>query len=533
MQQYVSVSRKGGRLLVTTVDENKKTHRYAEDYQPHLYWSSEEGEHKTIFGNPVKKVVFPNLWEMQKALKEYGDIPGALWGMENPVYQYLVEKFGQQKLDPSLLNIAFLDIEVNTVQEIDGELVDGGFPEAAEAKFPITAICQYNTYEGKYFIFTTAKWEREKSELSYRDKVVHVYCRDEKEILQKWLKYVETFPVHVWTGWNCVPFDFPYIVNRLRILFGEREVNRLSGFGIVEERDEKDDFGNNFKAYEIVGSPIIDMEAAYKKYRYKPREKYALGYIMEQEFPDDPTKRKLEFEESIHGELYLKNPQLHTDYCCGDVHCTVELEGVLKFVYLCITLSYMSCVNIGDNFSITKLWDNRVYKDCEQDGVAIPLKKRQMKMDYKGAHVFDVVPGMHKGIVSFDFTSLYPSCWRLLNCGPETLIGDEQREKIMGELLTKAKELDKDLYLALKQEDLEDYFVDKMKFPEWFSEILRKHKVSISPICVFFDVSKVSRLARMIEETFKLRKENKKAKQVWEKRAEQVMERIHQLEAAK
>lgn len=497
------------------------------EFKPHLYWKSgSDTTYKTLYGSPVKRIDFDNIWDFQKALKEYGDIPGELWGMENPIYQYLVEEFGKETLSPGLLNVTFMDIEVNSVQEVDGELVDGGFPRPEEAKFPITAICQHSSYDGLYIIFTTAEWKREDSCLHYADKIRHVYCRDEKELLQKWLKYNEEHPIHILSGWNFVLFDLPYIVNRLRILFGDREVKRLSPWGIVEEKETKDDFGNIHTTYDIAGINVIDQEDAYKKYRLIPREKYGLGYIMEQEFPEDEKKRKLEFEEKVHGELYLRNPQLHTDYCTQDVYCTVELEKALRLIFICTNLSYMSCVNIGDNFATTRVWDNRFYKTCEQRNIAVPLKHPQHKQDYQGAHVFEVVPGLHKAIVSFDLTSLYPSCLRVMNCGPETLVTGERREKIYHELLSQAKKQDRELYEALRRENLEDYFVDHLKFPEWFTKILQDNHVAMSPICVFFDTENQSIMAELTTETFLDRKKYKKIKQAWEKRVEAIEERI-------
>ena len=527
--QYVNVYRKGSRLLVREIDNHKQDILRPVWYKPHLYQrSGKETGYTDYFGKPVSKMTYENIYEMSKALKEYKDIPGEMWGNENPVFQFLQEEYPDtSSFDPNNLTIGYIDIEVNTATKVGDQLIDGGFPEPDEAKWPITAICQYNSNMDKFYMFTTAEWEKEKSILAYRDKIEYVKAKTEEDLIKKWLTFVERTKPHIWTGWNVDLFDFPYIVNRIRILFGEDEVQRLSVWGIVEEKHSKDDFGVEHTKYTIAGTPIIDMLDAYKKYCLSNREKYSLDYIMQAEFPNDETKRKLEFKETTHGELYYNNPQLHTDYCCEDVKCTVEIENARKFVFLCASLSYYAHINIGDNFSIVKLWDAIMYNVAETRNIAVPLKKHNEKEEYEGAHVFETKVGLHKALASFDAASMYPTCTRVLNCGFETLIKESEAHKHWKALCDLAKEHgDEEFLNALLKKNITDYFVDKLDFPEYFTNYLVEHTITMSPNCYFFDVSKQSIQAEVTAKLYYERKDNKKAKQVWEKYAEACEEEL-------
>lgn len=55
---------------------------------------------------------------------------------------------------------AFIDIEVLTREKVNGTWIDGGFPNAAEAKFPVNAICQYCTNEQNITCFLLQNGQR-------------------------------------------------------------------------------------------------------------------------------------------------------------------------------------------------------------------------------------------------------------------------------------------------------------------------------------------------------------------------------------
>ena len=95
-----------------------------------------------------------------------------------------------------------------------------------------------------------------------------------KEFLVFWEKY---YPDIV-TGWNSEFFDIPYVCNRIKKLFGEDELKRLSPWGGVKER-EVYQMGRNHQVYEIQGIAALDYFDLYRKFTYTAQESYRLDYI--------------------------------------------------------------------------------------------------------------------------------------------------------------------------------------------------------------------------------------------------------------
>ena len=63
---------------------------------------------------------------------------------------------------------------------------------------------------------------------NYRDDVDYRLCKNEDDLLIKFLDTWSMMYPDVITGWNTEFFDIPYICNRIKNLFGEDFVNKLS-----------------------------------------------------------------------------------------------------------------------------------------------------------------------------------------------------------------------------------------------------------------------------------------------------------------
>ena len=522
--QYTNINRSGSKILIREVDsQGKKTSR-TEFYSPRLFIrvpDSYKTEWKDILGNPVAEKTFKNAWEMSKFIKEYKGLE-EMSGNSNPCYQFINDNYSDE-FDTKLIDIMFLDIEVNTKIMVNGTIVEGGFPKPDEAKFEVTAICCYSTMLKKYVEFSTAKWSKDESVLSYRDQVIYIPCRDEKEIFRKFFTYFERSYPHIITGWNVLEFDIPYLCNRVKMLFGDKELDRFSPWGIVNEKTSRDNFGNEFSTFEFVGISIIDMIDAYKKYTYKNRESYRLAYIMKCEF-DEEECRKMTFEESSYGDLYLNNPQRFIDYNINDVFCVVKIEELLKLMDICMTLSYYAGINIGDNFSTIKVWEGIFYKECMKRKITIPFKKDNPKPVFQGAHVFPTKNGLHKCICSMDFSSLYPSLLRQWNIGYDTFVREPERSRILDYIKNVlAENNDTELIDAIfVKGSIEDYFVEHLEVPHYLTEALKKFNVTLTANCQLFSVDKTSIFSEMTKKIFLERKANKKLMQEYHKEEQRV-----------
>ena len=511
-RQYISVERSGGYFLVRELKDGKEMLR-REKITPVVFKAtSKKTEWKDFYG----KVNLDEKWldgtgDLSKFLEKNQEWRDEIFGCSDLVSQYLWHSQYDEK-DTSKLLVSYLDIEVCTRYKAGDEWVDGGFPEARDARFPVNAICDYRSDDQTYHVFTTAAgWTKEGSRLKYADQVNYVYCRNENELLRKWLQFWMSKPPHIVTGWNVKTFDIPYIVNRLTNLFGEKAASAVSPWKKITEREEKNAFGNGVPYYSVAGISILDYLDLYKKYRFVPREKFTLDFISRCENPDEA---KLHFQ-GTHGSLYYDDPVFFVDYNIQDVRCVVCFERDLQFISLAAYLSYFAGVNFEDNYSPVKVWETLIYRKAMENHLVVPwkFKDREIKKEsYEGAYVHPPVPGLKKCIASFDFTSLYPSIMRLWHTGDDVHFKGQERERLkqgLMKVLEENAECRPMLEEIAKTGTFTDFYIQN-DMPKPVTEWLRREQVSLSMNCEFFDVARNSVMTDLISTLFKERKADKK-----------------------
>lgn len=326
---------------------------------------------------------------------------------------------------------------------------------------------------------------------------------------------------------NCLRFDIPYIINRLKNLYGDDYPNKLSPWKSIKTKIEKTTFGNSNEYYQITGVSILDYLDLYKKYRNKPREKYNLDYISRCENPDDV---KLHFE-GTHGSLYYDDPVFFVDYNVQDVRCVVMFEHNLKFISLVIYLAYFAGINFEDNYSPVKVWETLIYRYAMDNNKVVPFKSRDreiVKESYEGAYVHPPKPGLKHCISSFDFTSLYPSIMRLWYTGDDVHQKGEDRQKLYNGLLEIMKNDPEstEMYKEIVQTGIFNEFYINNNIPKKVTEYLKENGVSLTTNCEFFDVTRKSIMIDLITKLFKERKADKKTAFNYKHKAQDIAEEL-------
>src|SRR6185503_6015589 len=183
------------------------------------------------------------------------------------------------------------------------------------------------------------------------------------------------------------------------------------------------------------------------------RENYKLNTIAYIELKE----KKIDYSE-FEGlqDLYERDFQKYSDYNKKDVGLLVRLEEKKKLIELVVNLAMTAKVNMIDAFKQTRMWDALIYNHLLQKNIVIPQRQStgttlEARDQFEGAYVKDTVPGMYQWIVSFDFTSLYPSLIIALNISPDTYVGKievELEDLISGKLSTEVLEITKKYSLA-------------------------------------------------------------------------------------
>lgn len=406
---YLSAEVWGNQILYRGVHDGKTLTRKF-PFKPTLYVPCEyETGFKSLLGRHLRPIEFDSISAAKKFVNEHAGMD------EYPIYgdigydlQFISKMFpGTIEYDFNQIKIVDLDIEVAVVDK---------FPLPKDADEEINAITFKDRSTGHVYSFGLGPANPKSNTTTY------VHCRDEKELLARFIDEFRRVDPHILSGWYLRAFDIPYLVNRIRKVMGEEWAKRLSPFGIIREDTFKMKVGATFreiKSYKIYGLQVMDGMELYMKYVLEPRPDYTLDTIGKVEV----GKGKLDYSNygSLHL-LYKSNFPLYIDYNIEDVELVGEIDNARKLIDMAVMQAYDAKMNLEAVLSQTRLWDALIYNRLLQDNICIPPKKENQKdRKFRGAFVKEVTPGSYRWVVSYDFASLYPSIIQQLNISPETL----------------------------------------------------------------------------------------------------------------
>jgi len=403
MKFYTHFSKLGNNILVRGYNNGKRFSDKVE-YNPTLYLQSKDGEYRTLDGQSLSAVSQGTMRDATEFMKRYEDVDNfKVYGSTNFPYVYINEAYpGKVDYDPSQIKIANIDIEVGS---------ENGFPEPASASEPITAI----TFKiaGHFYVFGCGDYDNN------RDDVTYLKCRDENNLIMRFLDMWEETSPDIVTGWNIQFFDIPYMNNRITKLMGENTAKRLSPFRRIGERTTTI-HNKQQVAFDLVGIAILDYIELYKKFTYSQQESFSLNHIAYLELGE----KKLDYSEveSLH-QLYKTNFQKFIEYNIHDVELVDRIDAKMQLIDMALALAYDAKVNYTDVFTQVRMWDTLIHNELIEQNIIVPQNVRTPKDEqYAGAYVKDPIVGMHEWVVSFDLNSLYPHLIMQYNVSPETIV---------------------------------------------------------------------------------------------------------------
>jgi len=383
------------------------------DWTPYVFVPhKQETNIKSIHGQYVIKKKFKSYNEYYNFQKDNQNV------FENnvlPEIQFLAERYhsiADDDLEVPNLKIFSLDIEVKS---------DRGFPNVSEANAPIVLISVFDFEKNESYTFGLHDYTEQNVEEGI--KVNYQVCYDELELLQRFFNFIQKEEPQVITGWHISPsfkmnlsgFDFPYIINRCKVLFGEDTdiYYKMSPIGQVRvwEKDE------NINV-DIAGVYIIDYMAAYKWYSRKNPESYSLDFITKLEL----GKGKLEYEGSL-NDLYNNEWNTYVDYNITDAYRIKELEDKLGYIKLIQSLGLITKSPMKHYQAMTTMLEGKLLTYFRRNNLCAPYFAGGKQVSYEGAFVKEPQKGLHKWMFSLDIASSYPHGIIICNMSPETYIG--------------------------------------------------------------------------------------------------------------
>ena len=414
---YTSVNRYSNNILYRGYDANGNAVSEKIKFKPRLFYnSSEPSQYKSLMGHNLKPKDFNSMRDAKGWIDQYKDV-WDIHGTTNYVHQFNTKRFPNDiKFDKDKINIMIFDIEVASAD---------GFPYPETANDEVISIAARTSNDGMYYIWGLGDYDISKCPLD-QDKFRYVKCKSETDLLTKFINWWNN-PNHtpdVLSGWNIEFFDIPYLVNRVRKIFGEEDTKFFSPWGIINEQTVTK-FNREQQKYELIGIQTLDYWKLFTKfgYSYGPQESYSLDHISNVVLGE----KKLSYEEhgSLHS-LYLNDYQKFIDYNIKDVQLVQRIDEKMQLIALAMTIAYRAGVNYTDTFGTTSIWDSIIYRKLNEKNIIVPPNETKSKSQFAGGYVKDPVPGLYDNVASFDLNSLYPNIIVQYNISPETLIKDER-----------------------------------------------------------------------------------------------------------
>lgn len=494
------------------------------NWVPYVYVPDDEnGEVKTIDGNRARRKHFDTY-------QEYNDFSKNVTGIyENevaPVIQFLSERYyniPDDDMDVPNLKVYSIDIEVHS---------DSGFPKPVDARSPIVLI---NVREMGKKDGINISWGIKKYTGDNEYEVDFRYCKSESDLMRNFFNWWNENCPDVVTGWNVISdskmnklggFDFPYIIQRSKKIFGERteEYKKLSPINIVKTWVEKETGVVNV---DIAGVGILDYLALYKWYSPENVENYKLDTVSYHEL----KLGKLDYSEyESLSELFHKNWNKYVDYNVIDNKRIDELEEKLGYILLAQSLSLLCKCPMKNYTSATALIEGLMITHYRRNDLCAPYMAGGNQEWFPAAFVKEPQKGQHRWVVDLDIASSYPTAIITLNMSPETyygrIIGYEDSNGRMIDTISGRSDMDI-VDIAHSETPIAE-FVRKREFPkinivrdtgfntlegsnlEKFNKALKKGLICIAPCGSIFVTNKKGHLSKVEQDTFAKRKSVKK-----------------------
>lgn len=410
---------------------------------------------------------------------------------------------------PKFHNIVYLDIET----EIGGALTPDYI---REAPMPITSIAIIDVNSKQKICFIVDK-NSDLIKSNNQGKVI-IPCKNEKDMILKFLdKWEELDPTIVAT-WNGEFFDMPWIYFRFRQVVGEEQTIRLSPIGKIRVSEHKD-----IKSDQLISSVLIggvnhlDYMLLHKKYIMKEEPSYKLKDIG----PKYANLEKIEYEGNL-NQLFKNDINLFIDYNLRDVEILEGLEKKLKFLELTVLISHICNIPYEQIYYNTAMNEGAILKFLRRLKIVSPNKPtthnsslKISKESYAGGFILEPIPGLYFDVIDLDFTSLYPSIIKSLNLGIETLIGRilTPNNYVQDNSLEKLKERNPKELIQIQRLNKENYTLQTTEVSIGdLIEIIEENDYTISASGAFFDTEKNSVVCTILKGWFNKREHYRELK---------------------
>ena len=250
----------------------------------------------------------------------------------------------------------------------------------------------------------------------HEPKVLYQYFDSEQDLLKHFFNIIMT-KVSAIAGWNSYRFDWLYLVNRIKRLFGELEATKMvkNGSPTHEIRmiqfEEMD--GTRIRVMAPSHTLVLDYMELVKQYDYilRPYESYSLDWVGEHAV----KANKIKYDGGLQ-QLYERDPEWYYFYNAVDSLIGMLIHKRLKCLESPCAVDSVTLVPLMAAMGQVALTTANVFEEFYKDNKKVVWDYdaiERNKAEYKGAFC-GCVPGRYSYCVCDDYASLYPS--QIITC---------------------------------------------------------------------------------------------------------------------
>ena len=250
----------------------------------------------------------------------------------------------------------------------------------------------------------------------HEPKVLYQYFDSEQDLLKHFFNIIMT-KVSAIAGWNSYRFDWLYLVNRIKRLFGDGEATKMvkNGSPTHEIRmiqfEEMD--GTRIRVIAPSHTLVLDYMELVKQYDYilRPYESYSLDWVGEH----GVKANKIKYDGGLQ-QLYERDPEWYYFYNAVDSLIGMLIHKRLKCLESPCAVDSVTLVPLMAAMGQVALTTANVFEEFYKDNKKVVWDYdaiERNKAEYKGAFC-GCVPGRYSYCVCDDYASLYPS--QIITC---------------------------------------------------------------------------------------------------------------------
>lgn len=335
-------------------------------------------------------------------------------------YEYNINFYRRYMIDNRFYPLEWLEVS-GTAGEFNGF---GCCIEASEIKkstggkprFRILAF-DIEVVDGKIIMVSLAGSGLKKV-ITYKKAKNALVVKNEKELIEEFVKAVGNYDPDIIVGYNSDEFDFEILADRSRNNKVELRLGR-NGEPLRFTRRVRS------SSAKIMGRVHIDLFAYVNNLMAQQlqSEIFTLNEVAKELTGEG--KEEISIEDVI--DRWKNNVNKLADYCANDSLLTLKLSEnilvqILELSKVCGQLPFDTC---RSTFGLLSEWF--LLRKAGEKNIIAPnnphwdeIQERRTR-SFAGGYVKEPVQGLHENIAVFDFRSLYPSIIATFNISPETL----------------------------------------------------------------------------------------------------------------